>query len=493
MLTPFKLVVSYRHYRLTDTRADLQEFESTMLYKIKRRFDSLYPTFQVFDGTKPFKLLEFLATVREGFNALRASESLAVLALAYYLDGQAKTHYTALTTPGVRTTTSILGGTWPALVDSFIKRYLTDDILQAAYDKITDAKQKQDEVENAFADRLISAAREYCNVFEDRKLVNYYIRGLLPSTRDAVTERVRQLPTQEQGDIMAARRVAQAQGNTYRARRAASEPSTPRSKTKPSLLVTDDLGADNMTQSSSPCWSLSGRELGPNQASGWRSYWAQLRHEDPEQAARVAQNLEALLFVGANQGAKKLLMPTSPASSVSLEDLVHCNQVEVPKLTEEQYCDAITVIPAEYWSLHCWTCKTDWHTTFTCPSLTPAQRLYFVYCYFVYQCEGHPTMRAWLHQKHEKRVARIQEQVGSNAQAQPSRDARSPQRPPVPWYRPPGPAVPEPTQARHYQECTLQQDRSVHRHLSDEKPPVPTSLRDGGTDTSDSEKDQGQG
>ena len=112
-----------------------------------------------------------------------------------------------------------------------------------------------------------------------------------------MTERVRQLPTQEQGNITAARRVAQAEGSKYRARRAASEPSTPRSKTKPSLLVTDELGADYMTQSSSPCWSPSGRELNPTQASGGRSYWAQLRNEDPEQAARVAQNLKALLFV----------------------------------------------------------------------------------------------------------------------------------------------------------------------------------------------------
>ena len=287
----------------------------------------------MFDGTKPIKLLEFLATVREGFNALRASEALAVLSLAYYLECQAKTHYTVLTTPGVRTTTSILGGTWQALVDSFIKRYLTDDILQAAYDKITDAKQKQDEYENAFADRLTSATRESCHVYEDRELVNYYIRGLLPSTRDAVTERVRQLPTQEQGDITAARRVAHAEGNTYRARRAASEPSTPRTKSKgSSLLVTDDLGAEYLTRSSSPCCSQSGRELEPGQASGERSYWAQLRHEDPEQAARVAQNLEALLFVGANQGNKKPVMPTSTESYMSLVDLVHCNHVEVPKL-----------------------------------------------------------------------------------------------------------------------------------------------------------------
>ena len=173
--------------------------------------------------------------------------------------------------PDVRTTTSILEGTWE-LVDSFIKRNLTDYILKAAYDQITDAKQEQYEDENTFADRLILAARESCNVFEDRERVNYYIRGLLPSTHDAVTERVRQLPTQEQGDITGVRRMTQAEGNTYPARRAASEHSTLRSKTKPSLLVTDDLGADYMTQSSSPCWSPSGRELDPNQASGERSY-----------------------------------------------------------------------------------------------------------------------------------------------------------------------------------------------------------------------------
>ena len=156
-----------------------------------------------------------------------------------------------------------------------------------------DAKLKQDKDENALAERLISAARESCNVLGDRELVNYYIRGLLPSTRDAMAERVRQLPTQEQGDITAARRVAQEKGSTYRARRAASEISTPRSETKPSLLVTDDLGADYMTQSSSPCWSPSGRELEPGQSSGKQSYWAQLRHEDLQQAARFAQNLKA--------------------------------------------------------------------------------------------------------------------------------------------------------------------------------------------------------
>ena len=102
-------------------------------------------------------------------------------------------------------------------------------------------------------------------------------------------------------------------------------------------------------------------------------------------------------------------------------------------------------------------------------------------------------MRAWLHQKHEKRVARIQEQVGSSAQPQPSRDPRSPQRPRSPGTGP---------QARPYQN-RLKRETTKNVHFNKtgvyiatqvgETPPIPTSLRDGGTDTIDSKKDQGQG
>ena len=189
----------------------------------------------------------------------------------------------------------------------------------------------------------------------------------------------------------------------------------------------------------------------PSHVAAKESYWAQLRREDPEQAARVAQNLEALLFVGPSRGVKKPAMPPSPASSTSLEDLVHRSDVEVLNLTEEQYRDAITVIPANYWSLNCWTCKTDGHTTFTCPSLTPAQRMYFAYCYFLYQCKGHPTMRNWLQQKHDKLVARLQEQGASDSRAKTSQEVPTAQRPrspgTSPQARPYTAGIPETNQA----------------------------------------------
>ena len=57
LLAPFTIVVSYRHYRLRDTRATLHVTESESVYRVKRRFDALFPSFQPFDGTNPIKLL----------------------------------------------------------------------------------------------------------------------------------------------------------------------------------------------------------------------------------------------------------------------------------------------------------------------------------------------------------------------------------------------------------------------------------------------------
>ena len=116
---------------------------------------------------------------------------------------------------------------------------------------------------------------------------------------------------------------------------------------------------------------------------------------------------------------------------------MHRTQVEVPKLTEEQHRDAITVISADYWSL--------------------------------------------------------KEQVGSSAQVQPSRDSRSSQR---------SRSLGTGPQARPYQN-RLKRETTKNVHFNKtgvyiatqvgETPPVPTSTRDMGTDTSDSEKGPREG
>ena len=133
---------------------------------------------------------------------------------------------------GVRSETGALGGAWPYLIHELIETYLTDEVLQSAYEQVTDARQKANEDENTFANRIKKPERDCCNVFRDRKLVKYFIRGLLPATRDAVNERVQTLKPTERGDLTVARRIATAEGSTYRARVMASTPAVP-SKTRP--------------------------------------------------------------------------------------------------------------------------------------------------------------------------------------------------------------------------------------------------------------------
>ena len=97
----------------------------------------------------------------------------------------------------------------------------------------------------------------------------------------------------------------------------------------------------------------------------------------------------------------------SQAQSIdNLRELVHKNTVAVPKFGEEQARDALSVIPTDYWGLNRWTCKNAGHSTFTCPTLTPDQRIYYAYCYFLYKCKDKPTAPEWLRQRFDTRMAR---------------------------------------------------------------------------------------
>ena len=108
---------------------------------------------------------------------------------------------------------------WPSLVNQFIKRYLTDDVLGEAYDAIATARQQPHETENAYADRLKSAAFRCTAVFTEQALAHYFVRGLAPATRTAVAKTVQRLPGSQKTDLSGIRRIATAEGTTFRARR----------------------------------------------------------------------------------------------------------------------------------------------------------------------------------------------------------------------------------------------------------------------------------
>ena len=133
--------------------------------------------------------------------------------------------------------------TWPHILHSLIDRYLTDTELQNAYDRVTLIAQRTNETENEYADRISEAARDCANLFEDHALVHYYVRGLLQKTFERVIEDLRRQPEKERHDLKVLRRLAMAQGNTYRAQiaavaRAASTQTQTRPRT-PTLCVTE--------------------------------------------------------------------------------------------------------------------------------------------------------------------------------------------------------------------------------------------------------------
>jgi len=73
--------------------------------------------------------------------------------------------------------------------------------------------------------------------------------------------------------------------------------------------------------------------------------------------------------------------------------------VEPPELSEEQIHAAQSVIPNDYWQLNCWSCRESGQSTFTCPLLTPSQRIFFAYKYYLHQVEANPLLKGWYKQK----------------------------------------------------------------------------------------------
>ena len=76
----------------------------------------------------------------------------------------------------------------------------------------------------------------------------------------------------------------------------------------------------------------------------------------------------------------------------------------VPKLTEDQMRKAFSVIPTDYWQLNCCTCHECGHSTFTCPTLKPEQRMYYAHQHYFDQVRTNPTMASLPAQKTQRRL-----------------------------------------------------------------------------------------
>ena len=135
------------------------------------------------------------------------------------------------------------------------------------------------------------------------------------------------------------------------------------------------------------------------------------RNDHPDYAYEVATGLESILFLG-TPGTSTAATPTTTNSpEIATNVGVYLNEapasrdtIRTPHLTEDQMRKAFSIIPNDYWQLNCWTCRECGHSTFTCPTLTPTQRMYFAYQYYLDQVRTNPSTETFLAEKTQRRI-----------------------------------------------------------------------------------------
>ena len=403
LLEPFRFVVDYRNYRLTNQREEPYQNELESLDKLVTRLKALYPSITLFDGSKPLQLLALLHTLKKGFNSLGVAEAAASRALNFFVTGEAERFYDSQTSPGYLVSGTIRRFTWPHLVDAFLKRYLADDVLQEAYAKVTTIAQKPTESESDYAQRLSTAAQECNHVFTERSLVHHFVNGLRPTTRSVVTEKLRSLPPHEQSDLTVVRRIALAEGTTYRARLKDSvtkTSSTAKAK-KMALAITSHpeqcgpgepsmspMQVDQPNEMVGPqgFYRTPGSHVPTPPAHPYTPTWVYA--DSPERSMDVVKRLDTIFLMAE----KPMANDTPSAYDDEITKILMKPKEDAPVLTEAQRDLAFSVIPKDVWQLNCWGCRGAGHSLFTCPALTVDQRLFYAYKYYLYKVQASPSL-----------------------------------------------------------------------------------------------------
>ena len=219
MVQEFSTIADYRMYRLDNISRLVTSDDAGRISKYVQCCRGIHPTMRSFDGTDPIQLLPVLKDIRITFNSRHLTESVALRVLVHFLERDAERQYTSCTRRGLRDGQLHEDVGWPGLVNPFLKRYLTDDVLDEAYDAVATGRQQPHETKSTFADRLETAAFQCTAVFSEQSLAHYFVRGLALATSAAVSETVQRLTSKQKTGLPTIRRIATAEGTTYRARR----------------------------------------------------------------------------------------------------------------------------------------------------------------------------------------------------------------------------------------------------------------------------------
>ena len=101
-----------------------------------------------------------------------------------------------------------LRSTWPYLVHALIDRFVDDDLLGKERRVVTDARQREDEDVEGFAQRLEIASHRCRFVFSQSELVHNFVLGLHDGTRALVQTHLEQNPSTKSNFVSVKRLAA---------------------------------------------------------------------------------------------------------------------------------------------------------------------------------------------------------------------------------------------------------------------------------------------
>ena len=218
MIEEFSAVVNYRMYRLDNNSRLVTLGDAGRISKYVQSCRGLRPTMKSLDGTDAIQFLPSLREIRITFNAQHLIEGVAIRVFAHFPERDAERLYTSYTMRGLRAGQLHDDTSWPGLVNQFIQRYLTEDVLGEAIDAVASARQLPHETENTFVERLESAAFRSTAVFSEQALAQYFVSGFSTATRAAVGETMQSLLGQQKTELSPIRHIATVERTTYRAR-----------------------------------------------------------------------------------------------------------------------------------------------------------------------------------------------------------------------------------------------------------------------------------
>lgn len=219
----FDRLLNYRYYRLLrlDTRRDTRTMLDT-----STRIKALQLTMSdsKFSGSDPILIFDFLTRLTEEADINQMTEGQALIALPYFLCGTAESNFRA-TRRGARTQGV---NTWPEAVQHLLSTYATPAAIRQAVQEVHDTKQKSEEDELQYSNRLNYSVYRCGNVYTEMEKMTFFVNGLRPETQ-AVVARYRESTPRDQLRYERLVQFARDEGTTHRARMGISKPSQLRS------------------------------------------------------------------------------------------------------------------------------------------------------------------------------------------------------------------------------------------------------------------------